>query len=405
LAMTKLSRSNNALILAIGAADQKVHIWVRSGQEFVSSTALSGHEDWVRSLAFHPQDQPDEPLVLASGSQDSTIRLWNIEPVEKMVAELPQVEVTNQQLSNDVLDALEASMNSEADTEGGKQISLKRHIINVKSDTVGMQQFTITFDALLVGHEAGITGLAWRPGSGSTSSVPSLLSTSTDSSVAIWSPSGVGDDLLQKANSLWINRIRFGDIGGQRLGGFIGGLWSNGGHETLAWGWNGGWRRWRCSESAGDSGLEEWAEIGAITGHFGPVKDIDWSPKGEYLISVGSDQTTRIFGSTSGLEGSLNASPWHEIGRPQVHGYDLVSVRFMSSWGFVSIADEKVARVFEAPRGFAKLAKTLKLSGAEEEPVRQLLSCVMNEVHPYTTFRRHGLLQLVCRLWDFLTKL
>lgn len=32
---------------------------------------------------------------------------------------------------------------------------------------------------------------------------------------------------------------------------------------------------------------EEWQELGAISGHKGPVKGLAWSPNGEYLISAG----------------------------------------------------------------------------------------------------------------------
>jgi elongator complex protein 2 len=86
--------------------------------------------------------------------------------------------------------------------------------------------------------------------------------------------------------SIWINRQRFGDIGGQRLGGFVGGLWAREGSEAMAWGWAGGWRRWRCDKHDGREG-EEWAEVGAVGGHSGAVKGLNWSPKGEYLISAG----------------------------------------------------------------------------------------------------------------------
>ena len=135
------------------------------------------------------------------------------------------------------------------------------------------QKFTITFDALLIGHESHITSLTWQPST--AGALPNLLSTSTDSSLIIWSPS----------SSLWINRHRFGDIGGQRLGGFVGGLWGANGQEVLAWGWSGGWKRWRRDVS-GFSDHETWSETGAISGHNGPVKDICWSPQGEYLLSA-----------------------------------------------------------------------------------------------------------------------
>lgn len=48
---------------------------------------------------------------------------------------------------------------------------------------------------------------------------------------------------------------------------------------------------------------------------------------------------------------------WHEIARPQVHGHDINCVAIIQGKGnhrFVSGADEKVARVFEAPLSFLK---------------------------------------------------
>jgi elongator complex protein 2 len=56
----------------------------------------------------------------------------------------------------------------------------------------------------------------------------------------------------------------------------------------MAWGWNGGWRRWRSVQaSEGEAEIDQWKEVGAISGHNGPVGDLEWSPAGEYVISVG----------------------------------------------------------------------------------------------------------------------
>lgn len=54
-----------------------------------------------------------------------------------------------------------------------------------------------------------------------------------------------------------------------------------------------------------------------------------------------------------------NLEAWHELARPQVHGYDVVGAEFMSSLQFVSIADEKVARVFDAPKSFVSTVNSL----------------------------------------------
>ena len=60
------------------------------------------------------------------------------------------------------------------------------------------------------------------------------------------------------------------------------------GSEMSAWGWSGGWRRWRCVQTSEEgAGDEIWTEVGALTGHAGPVKGIAWSQGGEYLISTG----------------------------------------------------------------------------------------------------------------------
>ncbi|KAI0028203.1 WD40 repeat-like protein, partial [Vararia minispora EC-137] len=340
---------SSAVVLAIGCTDRVVQVFMRSEGLFVPAAQLPGHEDWIRALAFLPPSSSYTPLTLASGSQDATIRLWTIEPIAK--AE-PAAD------ADELLDAFEAALGEVGDAEeGGRQITLKRHIAMIRMQNGGVQQYSITFDALLIGHEAGITSLAWRPPISSIST-PTLLSSSIDSSLILWSPSSIPSLPTPSSTgpamtSLWINCERFGDVGGQRLGGFVGGLWLANGREVLAWGWSGGTRRWRMVDVNTQTRLEsgKWVEVGALTGHLGPVRGISWAPDGEYLLSTGLDQTTRIHAEFSGA--------WHELARPQVHGYDLVGAAFLNALRFVSVADEKVARVFEAPRGFVRTVRAL----------------------------------------------
>lgn len=66
-------------------------------------------------------------------------------------------------------------------------------------------------------------------------------------------------------------------------------------------------------------------------------------------------QTTRVFAPWLNNKGDRNS--WHEIARPQVHGHDINCVTIIQGKGnhcFVCGADEKVARVFEAPLSFLK---------------------------------------------------
>jgi hypothetical protein len=67
------------LILATGGTDSRLHLHLRPpGGSFQPAAKLSGHENWVRSLAFchvsrevSGSDQSQAPeLILASASQD-----------------------------------------------------------------------------------------------------------------------------------------------------------------------------------------------------------------------------------------------------------------------------------------------------------------------------------------------
>ena len=65
---------------------------------------------------------------MASGSQDATIRLWNIERRKKILTN------SAEDLVDELLDKFESSLGDLGEKEeAGKQISLKHHIITVKA--------------------------------------------------------------------------------------------------------------------------------------------------------------------------------------------------------------------------------------------------------------------------------
>lgn len=66
-------------------------------------------------------------------------------------------------------------------------------------------------------------------------------------------------------------------------------------------------------------------------------------------------------------------SSWHELSRPQVYGYDPLDSAFLDATRFVSIADEKVARVFEAPREFIDLVDNLGVASLAVDKACTLL--------------------------------
>ncbi len=95
-----------------------------------------------------------------------------------------------------------------------------------------------------------------------------------------------------------------------------------------------------------------WQPKIAIEGHFAEVNDLCWEPNGNYFVSVSSDQTARLISNWDRTEGKDKKSTYHEIARPQVHGYDLQSIAFTTDFEFASGAEEKVVRVFGAPQSF-----------------------------------------------------
>lgn len=85
-------------------------------------------------------------------------------------------------------------------------------------------------------------------------------------------------------------------------------------------------------------------------GHFDLVEDICWEPDSQFLLSTSKDQTTRFHSYWE--NDSTGRVTWHELGRPQIHGYDLQCVALLERFKFVSGADEKLLRVFESPKIF-----------------------------------------------------
>ncbi|KAK3850179.1 hypothetical protein Pcinc_043096, partial [Petrolisthes cinctipes] len=72
-----------------------------------------------------------------------------------------------------------------------------------------------------------------------------------------------------------------------------------------------------------------------------------------YLLSASKDQTTRLH-SQWVKDSDEKVHGWYEVGRPQVHGYDLTCLASIGSFGFVSGAEEKVIRGFKGPANFIR---------------------------------------------------
>ncbi|XP_057293531.1 elongator complex protein 2-like isoform X2 [Hydractinia symbiolongicarpus] len=288
LAMSILP-SLNGVMLACGCDDMLIKIYTLQNNMFVHVLSLSGHEDWVRCLVFTNTGLEDD-LLLASGSQDCYIRLWRI-------------------------------------CKSSKQQK-------TKSDLSLKEQSFISNDekSVLIGHDGWVLGVSWSMSCGRT---PSLLSTSMDKSTIVWE--------YDEMNQVWIDTARMGDVGGNTLG-YYGCAFAPDGKSIIAHGYQGAFRMWKKNKDT-----SKWQPMITISGHFGEVEDFDWDVNGRFAITASTDQTTRLF---SPWKRDKYYTTWHEIARPQVHGYDMKCIVMVGKYKFASGAQEKVIRVFSAPRAF-----------------------------------------------------
>lgn len=315
-----------ALILAVGGTKSLVQIYIAEEKKqtnpFSLQAVLPGHEGWIRSLDFVTERSPGcNDLLLASASQDKYIRLWRVHEAR----EPPTVGSVQYSLLR----------------TPGKLLSNKDH----QFKATGIP-YSLTFEALLLGHEDWIYTVSWKRSVGRLQ----LLSASADNSLAIWE--------ADKTSGIWICTTRLGEISAQKgsttatgsAGGFWIGLWSSDGASVLSLGRAGSWRLWKR-----DNIEDRWAQKLGISGHVKNVKDIAWAKDGAYLLSTSSDQTTRLHAEWK----RKTQRSWHEFARPQIHGYDLNCVDTLGHSQFISGADEKLLRVFDEPRAVADILERL----------------------------------------------
>ena len=321
------SGSSQNLVLAAAGTRNTIQLFVSdNGARFSHQTYLTGHDGWVRSLAFCQEGKfPFGDLLLASASQDKYIRLWRISK--------DQSTTTQQQPS--IVEAFEQTLSNRS--------------YKIKAPAA---IYAVTFEALLLGHEDWVFTVSWCLRQDNLR----LLSASEDNSLSIWE--------REDASGLWISTTRLGESSSLKgsttatgsAGGFWIGLWSPTGMQLASLGKTGSWRLWEYDQSR-----KRWQSCIGISGHTQPVMDVVWSKNGSYLLSAGSDQTTRLHGEWKRGQGCS----WHELARPQIHGYNLICIDSIKESQFVSGSEEKLLRVFDEPKATARLLETL--SGIESE--------------------------------------
>ncbi|KAK5645145.1 hypothetical protein RI129_006445 [Pyrocoelia pectoralis] len=297
-----------SLIMACGMDNSNIQLYTEDNEYFQQSEVLRGHENWVRGLDFTVDEEGD--LILASSSQDSLIRLWRFSSTSTV-------------------------------TSGDE------HELLLKKSRVKTANYDciVSLESILAGHEAWVYSVNWN------SKDFTVLSASLDKSMIIWG--------FDTESGLWLEKVRVGEVGGNTLG-FYGGMFGPDGNTILAHGYHGAFHIWRFNKD-----VNSWDPVVTVNGHFDEVVDLAWEPAGEFLVSVSTDQTARIHAPwTCGTK----MTTWHEISRPQVHGYDLSCIAILSRYKFASGAEEKLVRSFKAPKNFVEnFSRICGIEGTYEE--------------------------------------
>ncbi|KAL2676877.1 hypothetical protein Neosp_010644 [[Neocosmospora] mangrovei] len=330
ISLSYVDQDGDVLVLASAGTRDIVQILTAESKaeqiRFEVQATLTGHEGWIRSLSFAKETSaPESDLLLASASQDKYVRIWRIHQGK----ELPAMAASGSDPSSDAY-------------LPGKSPSNKAHRLKSAG-----KDFSVTFEALLLGHEDWIYSARWRR---QDDGKLQLLSTSADNSLAIWE--------ADPSSGIWVSMARLGEISREKgattatgsTGGFWTGLWSPDGKSVACLGRTGSWRRWEYVPSE-----DSWRPCIAITGHTRAVTGITWAKNGEYLLSTSSDQTTRLHTRWN----RPGQETWHEMSRPQIHGYDLNCIDSLGASQFVSGADEKLMRVFSEPKAVASMLNRL----------------------------------------------
>ncbi|KAG0414286.1 hypothetical protein HPB47_008567 [Ixodes persulcatus] len=293
-------RNNDPETAFVSSSDDKtVTLWCKKNSEFAPVAVLGGHTGTVATTdALYPSDTDESSILVASGSSDATIRLWDICTVPMMAW-------------------------------GGTDALVHCYYRNSEGLFVGCHT--------LHGHDDWVRGLNFKTCDEGGKDCHNLLSASMDASLIVWEP--------DQASGLWIEKVRLGGVGGNALG-FYGAAYSPDGTSILAHGFQGALHLWRLCNKDGSSSV--WEPAVTPGGHFDSVVDLSWDPRGEYLLSCSKDKTTRLHAPWVAPAGMS----WKEIARPQVHGYDMSCITSIGQLRFVSGADEKVLRAFEGTRNF-----------------------------------------------------
>ncbi|CAK66877.1 unnamed protein product (macronuclear) [Paramecium tetraurelia] len=182
-----------------------------------------------------------------------------------------------------------------------------------KSFRIEQQLYSFKLETILQGHIEEVSTVNWFDEN-------TILSGSFDYNVIIWKQ--------DKDTGLWLSVSRLGQTSGNKNQIF--GLQTSFDKQyIICYTLTGAIYIWKQEQ-------DNWVEQPVVTGHYAEVTDLDFK---DYVLTCSSDQTSRIFTKW------IKNDTYHEISRPQIHGYDLNAIKQIGNQ-IISGGDEKILRMF-----------------------------------------------------------
>jgi len=252
----------NGSILASGDQDGVIFLWEAATGQSLGSP-LSGHQGQVSSLAFSP-----DGAILASGGFDDTIILWDVDETSATFGQPIGSPLKGHR--NNVW-SVAFSPDGRVLASGAADEKIILWDIDSGSDIYGQSN---TF--FLGGHNGIVTSLAFSPDGGS------LASGSADKTVILWDVE-TGQPLTQtlSGHDAFISSIAFSPDGRT--------LASGSKDNTI--------RLWDA-----DKNSESFGQLlrDPLIGHTESIWDLAFSPKGDQLASSSDDGTVLIWNVSQG---------------------------------------------------------------------------------------------------------